>query len=173
MSKYDYTLLLICLFLTVARSQSVPHLNLKQLSTKDGLSHRQVHCIHQDQLGFIWVGTAYGLNRYDGYEFKWWTKEVDGLTSNKINNITEDAEGYLWLISQGGHQASNVERIKSIDLLHPVTQELISWETKFQQQLPFPLTRINSDIRTVGDDQTLYFGTGEGANLISYHPRSG
>ncbi|MEM9848687.1 MAG: ATP-binding protein, partial [Bacteroidota bacterium] len=48
-----------------------------------------------------------------------------------------------------------------------------SWETKFQQQLPFPLTRINSDIRTVGDDQTLYFGTGEGANLISYHPRSG
>ena len=29
------------------------------------LSHPKVNVIHQDRLGFIWIGTDYGLNRYD------------------------------------------------------------------------------------------------------------
>jgi ligand-binding sensor domain-containing protein len=34
------------------------------------LSHNSATYIHQDKLGFLWVGTFNGLNKYDGYSFK-------------------------------------------------------------------------------------------------------
>ena len=40
------------------------------LSIEDGLSENDARAILQDQLGFIWIGTQDGLNRYDGYDFK-------------------------------------------------------------------------------------------------------
>ncbi|MEN0048457.1 MAG: ATP-binding protein [Bacteroidota bacterium] len=162
------------LFCTVfSLAQSSYHLNLKHFGTEEGLSHRQVNCIHQDREGFIWVGTTYGLNRFNGYDFEWWTKEINGLTSNRIKNIIEDAEGYLWLIDQGSIKNVYAERMTSIDFLHSQTLEIQTWEEKFGAALPFSLERIYADVRTIGDDQTLYFGTGEGAHLISYHPQNG
>ena len=37
------------------------------ISTEDGLSQIRVSGIVQDNLGFTWFGTEYGLNRFDGY----------------------------------------------------------------------------------------------------------
>lgn len=36
------------------------------LSRKDGLSSDHVHCVLQDQRGFLWIGTDAGLDLYDG-----------------------------------------------------------------------------------------------------------
>lgn len=74
-------------------------ITLKHYDVKDGLSHRQVNCIYQDSRGFIWVGTRYGLNRFDGYSFTWFTKEKNGLPFNDIEKIVEDADKNLWLLS--------------------------------------------------------------------------
>ena len=41
-----------------------------RLSTEDGLSQTRVSQIVQDDQGFMWFGSQYGLNRYDGYKFK-------------------------------------------------------------------------------------------------------
>ena len=41
-----------------------------RLSTAGGLSQTKVAQIVQDDQGFMWFGTQYGLNRYDGYNFK-------------------------------------------------------------------------------------------------------
>src|SRR5258708_38676532 len=41
-----------------------------RLSTTDGLSQRRVSQIVQDDRGFMWFGTQYGLNRYDRYDVK-------------------------------------------------------------------------------------------------------
>ncbi len=41
-----------------------------RLSTADGLSQTRVSHIVQDDRGFMWFGTQYGLNRFDGYRFK-------------------------------------------------------------------------------------------------------
>jgi len=38
-------------------------------SVSDGLAHRQVRDILQDENGFLWIGTLNGLNRFDGYHF--------------------------------------------------------------------------------------------------------
>ena len=41
-----------------------------RLSTEEGLSQTRVSQIVQDDQGFLWFGSQYGLNRYDGYKFK-------------------------------------------------------------------------------------------------------
>jgi len=41
-----------------------------RLSTDEGLSQTKVTHIMQDDQGFMWFGTQYGLNRFDGYSFK-------------------------------------------------------------------------------------------------------
>ena len=42
----------------------------------------------------MWIGTQYGLNRYDGHSFKLYTKEVHHLFNNKnIRRIDEDKQG--------------------------------------------------------------------------------
>src|SRR4051812_15122475 len=41
-----------------------------RLSTAEGLSQTKADHIVQDNQGFIWFGTRYGLHRYDGYTFK-------------------------------------------------------------------------------------------------------
>lgn len=44
-------------------------------STKNGLSCDLVHAITQDEHGFIWAATEYGLNRFDGSNIKVYTKD--------------------------------------------------------------------------------------------------
>ena len=45
-------------------------IRFERISLEDGLSQVTINCILQDQDGFMWFGTADGLNRYDGYSFK-------------------------------------------------------------------------------------------------------
>ena len=33
------------------------------------LSYSDVTCVTQDGYGYIWIGTTYGLDRFDGYRF--------------------------------------------------------------------------------------------------------
>ncbi len=43
---------------------------LKKFQDYEGLNTIQIHTIIQDQEGFLWIGTDFGLIRYDGYKFK-------------------------------------------------------------------------------------------------------
>jgi len=108
---------------------------------EDGLSHTDVQSIHQDRDGFMWIGTNYGLNRFDGYRFKWYTQEKYGLQSNAVNHILEDDKGWLWLINTGFRTSREVS---TIDIFNPVTEQLFSFEEKFGKNLPFALADINS-----------------------------
>lgn len=75
--------------------------SLRQLTTVDGLPCNSIRCIHQDNKGFIWLGTINsGLCRYDGRDFKTiYPKYGDepGLPDPRINSIFEDTDGFLWI----------------------------------------------------------------------------
>jgi len=47
----------------------VRDLKFARLTTNDGLSQDRVVAIMQDRLGFMWLSTGEGLNRYDGHSF--------------------------------------------------------------------------------------------------------
>ena len=70
------------------------------LKTNDGLSHNNVKAILRDSYGFLWIGTESGLNRYDGYGFKVYTKKQVNSTifsSNDIFGLKEDGLGNIWV----------------------------------------------------------------------------
>ena len=66
---------------------------------EQGLSSDKVNCIMQDKNGFMWFGTDYGLNRYDGYSFKVFLNNNYNysLTENNIKCISQDAIGNIWI----------------------------------------------------------------------------
>ncbi len=51
-------------------------LRFSRLSTAQGLSQSRVDRIVQDDRGFMWFATQYGLNRYDGYSYKIFTHDA-------------------------------------------------------------------------------------------------
>lgn len=113
--------------------------NVNIYNRDDGLSHRDVNCIFQDTIGFMWFGTKYGLNRFDGYKFKWFTKENNGLPSNEIKRIIEDRNGLMWLFDYEGK--GNL-KIKSIGIFNPYRHKVQSIQEKFGDSLPFKVTDI-------------------------------
>ena len=64
-----HCLLLVLMFCGFAL-QAQPPRHFKHFTEKDGLSDNRVQAIVRDGQGFVWVGTANGLNRYDGYGFR-------------------------------------------------------------------------------------------------------
>lgn len=68
-------------------------IRFKRLSTADGLSQTRVSSILQDDQGFLWFGTQYGLNRYDGYKFKLFKHEPgrpDSLSGVYVHALFKD-----------------------------------------------------------------------------------
>jgi signal transduction histidine kinase/ligand-binding sensor domain-containing protein/DNA-binding response OmpR family regulator len=73
--------------------------NFSRLDNTNGLSNNQVECIFKDSRGFMWFGTNYGLNRYDGYDFVLYKSVRDDTASiryNAVRDIQEDVFGNLW-----------------------------------------------------------------------------
>lgn len=65
-----------------------------------GLSHNTVFTIFQGHLGFLWIGTADGLHRYDGYSFTVYRHHPSDSTSlvdNTVQALAEDPSGGLWV----------------------------------------------------------------------------
>jgi ligand-binding sensor domain-containing protein len=74
----------------------------EQLSTKNGLSSNHVTCITQDKFGTLWIGTANGLNRYDGYRVKVYHHNPwDSLTLpfHQVDFLFADSKGGIWALS--------------------------------------------------------------------------
>jgi len=91
---------LLFLVLTVTFSVSAETYNFARLDNTHGLSNNQIECIFKDSRGFIWIGTNYGLNRYDGYHMKVYTSiknDSSSLIYNSIPRIQEDKAGNLWI----------------------------------------------------------------------------
>ncbi|UKT65201.1 hybrid sensor histidine kinase/response regulator transcription factor [Pedobacter mucosus] len=97
MLKFIFSLLFFSSFF-IAKAQL--NANITHYSTADGLSHAGVLCMLKDRDGFMWFGTTDGINRFDGHNFVVYKSrpgDTSKLKSNKIRNIIEDKQGYLWV----------------------------------------------------------------------------
>ena len=71
-----------------------------RLSTDYGLSQRRVSEIVQDDQGFMWFGTQYGLDRYDGHNFKVFVpdpRNPNSLSGVFVTALFKDRKGALWV----------------------------------------------------------------------------
>ncbi len=87
--------------------------NYTQYSVENGLSQNSVWDALQDHRGFLWIGTADGINRFDGYKmhFYGW-KEGDSTSLGGSTGFTfyEDSLKQLWVSHDRGLDVYN--RIK-------------------------------------------------------------
>lgn len=67
---------------------------------EDKLSSNTVRSILQDSEGFMWFGTEYGLNRFDGNQFKSFLhlpEDSTSLGNNYIYSMLQDSRGTFWI----------------------------------------------------------------------------
>ncbi len=74
---------------------------LRVYGIEDGLKYSQVFAVMQDSRGLIWVGTSYGVGRYDGREFRSLTKS-DGLPHDSVRALAEGGDGAIWAMTKQG-----------------------------------------------------------------------
>ncbi|RYY21256.1 MAG: hypothetical protein EOO36_01270 [Cytophagaceae bacterium] len=76
---------------------------VRQFGPADGLSQPFIYCLLQDRQGYLWLGTAEGLVRYDGARFLTFTTR-DGLAEDFVTGLWEEpGSGRLWVAHyQGG-----------------------------------------------------------------------
>ena len=85
----------------------------KYFSHGDGLRDTEVHCLLQDHTGFVWVGTASGLFRYDGMHF---ARFLDaGDNTSFIDALAETPDGTLWVGTNGGLARLRGGRMEFVD----------------------------------------------------------
>ncbi len=93
--KQIIALLFLVFILFLGRAQS--HIRFKNYSITSGLSQSYVNSIVQDDVGFVWIGTQDGLNKFDGYRFDVYNADrIDKLSGNYFYCSYKDDKGLLW-----------------------------------------------------------------------------
>jgi len=109
----------------------------------------EVNCIFQDERGYIWLGTNYGLVEYDGVEFVLYT-EKDSLSENVTTSIYQDKQGNLWI----GHKSGKITIYDGTKF------------TRFSPEEGLSMQEISSFF--IDDQDVLWFSTfGEGVYYYS------
>ncbi len=102
-------------------------MTLRHISQTKGLPNNHITELYKDSRGFLWIGSAAGLFRYDGYSTRKVTDMVGkrtGVLSEQILRIQEDALGRLWVQSESYHA-----------IYDPVTNTLTDWISEFIKEL--------------------------------------
>ena len=107
--------LLHCSRLSFAQNQSP----LTEYTTENGLSLNSVNDLLFDKQGFLWVATADGLQRFDGYRFQTFKNDPQdkkSIPENAISEIYEDWNDNLWITSRTHITFKPKGKIEFIDL---------------------------------------------------------
>ncbi len=87
---------MICLAGQDAHSQN----KIRFYTTTEGLPSNQIYNVYRDSRGYLWMGHALGLSRFDGNRFtNYFTTDQNSLG---FSNIFEDRQGVLWCHNFGG-----------------------------------------------------------------------
>lgn len=133
--------------------------NIRSVTPEEGLSHGYISSLFQDSRGFVWIGTLYGLNRFDGHSVKAFIPnqlDPQALHASVITSITEDNSGMLWLGTDNGPVVFNPfsERFANLAELNP---EIFSFVVR--------------DIAVDRDNNIWYYVKGENTFKL-YHIRN-
>lgn len=103
MSRLLAIIFLFLSFITV-KAQSI------RLYTAEELSSNQITSLCQDRQGYIWIGTEYGLNKFDGVYVKQYYNDEErpqSLLDNIVRMLFTDRDGVIWVVTNRGVQWYN------------------------------------------------------------------
>ncbi|TXG38643.1 hybrid sensor histidine kinase/response regulator transcription factor [Seonamhaeicola maritimus] len=106
-----------CIFLllfacSIICAQS-PELKFEHFIDDKGLTQNTIMDVAQDKDGFLWIGTANGLYKYDGQRFTIYRNnpnQPNSIVNNVIHKLEVDENNVLWIGTVGGLCAYNVKK---------------------------------------------------------------
>ncbi|HOY57916.1 MAG TPA: two-component regulator propeller domain-containing protein [Verrucomicrobiota bacterium] len=77
-----------------------------------GLPDDRVLALLRDDNGFIWVGTRRGVSRFDGRQFKTWSRSThDVFASEVCQALAQDLDGTIWVATARGDTPHGLIRL--------------------------------------------------------------
>src|SRR5580658_4543865 len=71
--------------------------------TQDGLPENQIQAISQTPDGYLWIGTAGGLVRFDGRRFTVYNRaNTQEFVNDSVRSLSCARDGSLWIGTDGG-----------------------------------------------------------------------
>ena len=112
-----YSLFPIAFTEGVMKTQAQETFLFHHLTRNEGLLHDNVTCFAQDSLGFIWMGTHRGLNRYDGYRLEGYKYERDPINSVYYNRVLslQPIGKHLWIATEAGIACFDIYQKQFVD----------------------------------------------------------
>ena len=95
--SYRLTLLILLLSAYAINGQQP---TMWQLTDDDGLPSNTIYTLLQDTRGYIWMGTSYGVCRYDGSEFE--NYSIPHFKDQEILQLKEDYWSRIWVLNLTG-----------------------------------------------------------------------
>ena len=74
-----------------------PNYIVEHWNVKDGIPGTQVLAIAQSTDGYIWIGTHYGIARFDGVKFTVFDDTTDGIPTGSCSGMLAGPNGSLWM----------------------------------------------------------------------------
>lgn len=161
--KLQRKLLFLAIMLFAFKLPLFPQeIRFNNLSVNNGLSHYTATSFCQDRQGFVWIGTADGLNRFDGNRFvvyKNVPSDTASISGNSILSIYEDKEGFLWIgVENGG-----------LNKYNPRTEKFI----RYMSQPEGNSNLSNNSVTGIAEDKkgNLWLGTRRGLTVLPVEER--
>ncbi|MFD3003677.1 two-component regulator propeller domain-containing protein [Pontibacter toksunensis] len=132
------------------------------LDINNGLSDNQIKSFLKDSRGFMWIGTASGLNRYDGYKFKVFrynSNDTSSLVNNDVIKLFEGPEGKIWIQTSSG-----------TCIYDPATEKFTRQNKGILKKYGLPDAPVE-DIEKGADGAFWFISTGKG--ITRYNPSNG
>ena len=104
-------LLTLCTLFSHAGIDPNYGLDITLIDNRDGLASNETFDVAYSPQGFMWIGTANGLCRYDGYEFSTYKSNYTTSSffiSNTIRCIRPDTHHNLWMITSAGLEVMDI-----------------------------------------------------------------
>ena len=148
--KHSVFLLLILLFGALSPLHA-QHVGYKQYTVADGLVQSEVTKLHQDQKGFIWVGTKMGISRFDGITFETIRDSANVLRSVIwfMDNLNDSA---LIVLTSRGYGLITYEKTGMRIKAEPLSEPFLSfWIRNGKAEI---LTTQGEDLAVIAIDHT-------------------
>ena len=160
------------LYLFSQKLEDTSQYEFEKYGVEQGTAMNASNTVYQDSLGYVWIGSQSGIDRFDGYEFTNFSSIISDSSSTNlgwVNAITEDSKGNIWATDQQGN-VSKYDRYSEIWYnFDPVYKDSIKNVPKRRNLQFYPQPR---SIIISPDDRYAYVGV-FGFGLIRIDSESG